>query len=168
MELSPQVRKILYATDMSSNSAYAFGYALYSAKQYGAKIVMAHVFEPLPSVVRYHGSLQSEDDYYRTIKETTAHEIKARIERFCQKIDMNLGGCLEAVENIVTPLGHPVDEILKLADEEDCDLIVLGTHGKGLLKQTFLGSVSRAIIERSHKPVLAVPLPINYTGWADI
>jgi nucleotide-binding universal stress UspA family protein len=165
----PGVKKILYATDLSRNSAYAFSYAVDFAKRFDAKIVIVHTIEPLPAAIGIHGSLKEEQEYYRTIKETTALEINARIERFCQKADTYLGGgCLNLVSTILLPIGHPVEEILKVVDEEGCDLIILGTHGKGLLKQTFLGSVSKAVIERTRKPVLAVPLSIEEVDWYDM
>jgi len=46
------------------------------------------------------------------------------------------------LSKILIPLGHPVEEILKAADEEGYDAIVLGTHGKGFLRHTFPGSVA--------------------------
>jgi len=48
---------------------------------------------------------------------------------------------------------------MKEADEEDCSIIVLGTPGKGFLKQTFLGSVARSVLDRAKKPVFIIPLP---------
>ena len=47
--MTPQIRKILYATDLSKNSAFAFQYALDMAEKYDAKIVILHVIEPIPS-----------------------------------------------------------------------------------------------------------------------
>jgi nucleotide-binding universal stress UspA family protein len=49
-------------------------------------------------------------------------------------------------------------------------VIVLGTHGKGLLRQAFLGSVARSVLERSRKPVFIVPLPSEKTDidWAAV
>jgi nucleotide-binding universal stress UspA family protein len=44
-------------------------------------------------------------------------------------------------------------------DEEGCDVIVLGTHSKGFLQQTFVGSVCSSVLHRTRKPVLVVPLP---------
>jgi nucleotide-binding universal stress UspA family protein len=38
-------------------------------------------------------------------------------------------------------------------------VIVLGTHGKGFLAHTFLGSVSKAVLHRTRKPVFIIPLP---------
>jgi nucleotide-binding universal stress UspA family protein len=70
-----------------------------------------------------------------------------------------MGPCLELVSNILVHLGHPADEILRMADKEGCDLIVLGSHGKGFLEHTFLGSVSRMVLDRTRKPIFIVPLP---------
>jgi nucleotide-binding universal stress UspA family protein len=63
------------------------------------------------------------------------------------------------VTNTLVRLSNPVEEILKVADEEKCDAIVLGSHGKGFLKQAFLGSVSSAVLHRSKKPVFIIPIP---------
>ncbi len=54
--------------------------------------------------------------------------------------------------------GFPVEEILGTAEAKACDVIVMGTHEKGWLRETFLGSVARSVLERSRKPVLVVPL----------
>jgi len=43
-------------------------------------------------------------------------------------------------------------------------MIILGTHGKGFLKQTFLGSVARSVLDRAKRPVFIVPLPYERTG----
>jgi nucleotide-binding universal stress UspA family protein len=71
------------------------------------------------------------------------------------------------VAKILVQVGYPVEEILKVADEEGCDLIVLGSHGKGFLQHTFLGSVSRSVLDRSRKPVFIIPLPSETTSIWD-
>jgi nucleotide-binding universal stress UspA family protein len=91
-------------------------------------------------------------------------EIKKGLQDFCKRIENQVGlPCVELVSEILLPLGHPVEEILKAADEEGCDAIVLGTHGKGFLKQTFLGSVAGSVLERTRKPVFIIPLPSEKT-----
>jgi nucleotide-binding universal stress UspA family protein len=158
-KLIPEVKKILYGTDLSKNAARAFPYAVAYAKRFDAKIVIMHTIEPLPQIARFGGYKEDEETYYRTMKEETALEMNTRLKRYFEKVDPYLGSaCSDLVSNILIRVGHPVEEILKLADEEDCDLIILGSHGKGRLTQTFLGSVSRSVIERSHKPVVVVPL----------
>ena len=70
---------------------------------------------------------------------------------------------------VFVPMGHPVEAILNAADEEGCDVIILGSHGKGFVKQTFLGSVSRGVLERSRKPVFIIPLPFEKgSDWIEM
>jgi nucleotide-binding universal stress UspA family protein len=67
------------------------------------------------------------------------------------------------VTKILVQPGHPVEEILKAAEEEACDVIILGTHGKGFLKETFLGSVVRSVLDRTRKPIFVIPIPHGET-----
>jgi nucleotide-binding universal stress UspA family protein len=55
--------------------------------------------------------------------------------------------------------GYPAEVILRIADEENCDVIIMGTHGKGIITQTFLGSVAERVLRRTRKPVFVIPLP---------
>jgi nucleotide-binding universal stress UspA family protein len=155
----PQIKKILYATDLSKNSAYAFLYATDIAQRHDARIVILHAIEPLPPIVRFYGSLEEESKYYQHEKSIDTELIKNRLQDFCQKVDKEIRACLELVSKILVRVGHPVEEILNASEEEGCDAIVLGSHGKGFLKQTFLGSVSRSVLDRTRKPVFIVPLP---------
>jgi nucleotide-binding universal stress UspA family protein len=52
-----------------------------------------------------------------------------------------------------------VDEILKTADRLKSDMIIMGAHGKGILRHTFLGTVPDKVLRRSRIPVLVVPTP---------
>jgi len=99
-------------------------------------------------------------------RETDPEEIKIYLQQFCKKTENHIGPpCFELVSKILVPLGHPVEEILKAADEEGCDAIVLGTHGKGFLKHTFLGSVAEDVLERTRKPAFIIPLPSKKTNF---
>ena len=93
-------------------------------------------------------------------RKTDTEAIKKGLQEFCKRTETQIGApCVELVSKILVPLGHPVEEILKAADEESCDAIVLGTHGKGWLSREFLGSVARSMIERTRKPTFLIPLP---------
>jgi nucleotide-binding universal stress UspA family protein len=163
----PQTKKILYATDLSKNSAYAFFYAVDMAKKHNASIVILHSIEPF----RYtyaEGGVDIEGVMKKVKKkeqEMDIEEIKKRLQEFCKKTEAQIGSpCVDLVSKILVPLGHPVEEILKTADDEGCDAIVLGTHGKGFLRQTFLGSVAGSVLERTRKPVFIIPLPSEKTN----
>ena len=53
--------------------------------------------------------------------------------------------------------GSPAAEILQAAERHDVELIVLGSHGKGQLHYTFLGSVAEKVVRHADRPVLVVP-----------
>lgn len=153
----PQIKKILYATDLSKNSSYAFLYATDMAKRRDAKIVILHAVEFIPGYINgYGGIIDIKQEQQGEIIE----DIKKHLQEFCKKAEAQSGPpCVALVSKILVPRGHPPEEILNAADEEDCDVIVLGTHGKGFLAHTFLGSVSSAVLHRTRKPVFIIPLP---------
>jgi len=154
----PQISKILFATDLSKNSVYAFYYAIHMANRDKAKIVILHAVEPLPRMLVSFGDFEHQVAKVRW--EETVKKFKERIQDISVKVDARMGlSSVDLVSNILIRLGQPVEEILKVAEEEDCDVIVLGTHSKGFLKQTFLGSVSNSVLLRTRKPVFVVPLP---------
>ncbi|MBP1698562.1 MAG: uspA2, partial [Deltaproteobacteria bacterium] len=87
-----------------------------------------------------------------------------RIQDISVKVDAQTGiSSVDLVSKILIRQGRPAEEILKVVDEEGCDVIVLGTHSKGFLEQTFLGSVSKSVLQRTQKPVFIVPLPSGKT-----
>jgi nucleotide-binding universal stress UspA family protein len=160
----PQIKKILYTTDLSQNSAYAFYYAVDLARERRAKIIILNVIEPVsPAVTPDLGTDERVKIQQHSIEEATK-EIKNRLQDFCRRTEAKMGPpCLELVSKILVPLGHPPEEILNVADKEGCDLIILGTHGKGFLAHAFLGSVSSAVLHRTRKPVFIIPLPSEKT-----
>jgi nucleotide-binding universal stress UspA family protein len=164
----PQIKKILYATDLSKNSAYAFRYAINLAEKFNTEIAILHVIEPIPPIAKHYMKIYvDEAKWEEKIKyeqELAIEEIKKRIQEFCKKETQDIPQCLALVSTILVRPGHPVEEILKAADEEHCSMIVLGTHGKGFLKQTFLGSVARSVLDRAKNPVFIIPLPHDETA----
>ncbi len=165
----PNIKKILYATDLSKNSAYAFFYAVDMAKRTNASIIILHVLTPIPQKIYDEGGTGvGLEGVLKKAKEQelemSLEEIKKRLQEFCKRTEAQLGSpCVELVSKILLPIGYPVEEILKAADEEGCDTIILGTHGKGFLRQTFLGSVAGRVLERTRKPVYVIPLPSEKT-----
>ncbi len=154
----PQVKKILYATDMSKNSSYAFLFATDMARRHDARIVILHVFEPIPPYAEVYTGITGEME--RKQQEETVEDLKKHLQGFCKKAESQIGPpCVELVSKILVRRGHPPEEILNAANEETCDVIVLGTHGKGFLAHAFLGSVSNAVLHRTRKPVFIIPLP---------
>ncbi len=165
----PQIKKILYATDLSKNSAYAFFHAVDMAQKHDATIVILHVIEPVRHVAGDGGGIVAIEAMLQKAKkqerEEDIEEIKKNLRAFCRKVEAQIClPCVDLVSEILVPVGYPVEEILNAADDEGCDAIVLGTHGKGFLRRTFLGSVAASVLERTRKPVFIIPLPPETTS----
>jgi nucleotide-binding universal stress UspA family protein len=163
-KMIPQIKKILYATDLTKNSTYAFHYAIDLARKHDAKIIIIHCVDSVSPSIYGEGITE---DVFRLLqrnkereKEQDTAEINQLLQQFCQNIESQIGPpCVNLVSETVVKEGHPAEEILNTADTMECDVIVLGTHGKGWLKHAFLGSVASSVLERTRKPVFIIPLP---------
>jgi nucleotide-binding universal stress UspA family protein len=164
----PQVTKILYATDLTKNSTYAFYFAVDMARKYNARIVVLHCIPVAPPQICCEPGMGIDEKLAKAKAQEKAHEIadiKKLLEEFCRKTELQIGPpCRDLVSNIIVKESYVPEEILNTADEEGCDVIVLGSHGKGWLKQTFVGSVARTVMERTRKPTFLIPLPSEKTG----
>jgi len=163
----PKIQKILYATDLSENSAYAFRYAINSAKKHDADIIILHVLEKIPPFARALVDSQLGEEQRKEIFDEkvthTMDRIRERLKIFCDRELRDDPECVDKVVSIEVCEGYPVEEILRKADELDCDAIIMGTHGKGIISHTFLGSVAEKVLRRVRKPVFIIPLPRGET-----
>lgn len=159
----PEIHKILYATDLSANSAYAFRYAVNAAINHDAHIAILHVFEIMTAANRGLIELYLEKEQLSNIfgerKAYTLERIEKRLELFRDKELKDNPEFRDRIISIEVCEGFPADEILKKADEQNCDAIVMGTHGKGIIRHAFLGSTAKRVLRRTRKPVFIIPLP---------
>jgi len=161
----PDIKRILYATDLSENARYAFGYAVSLANRHNAKITVLHVVEELSSfaqsmVADMMGEKRLADIKTGKEKEVIS-ELKIRLEEFCDNVRHEQPSCPFVVDNTIVVTGHPVDQIVHQAAEMDADLIVVGSHGRGGLADVTMGSTSRRVLRRCAMPVLVVRLQEN-------
>ena len=85
--------------------------------------------------------------------------IKKRLSAFSDKELKDYPKAEGLIESIQVCEGFPADTILEKANELECDAIIMGTHGKGIIANTFLGSVTKRVLRRTRKPVFIIPLP---------
>jgi nucleotide-binding universal stress UspA family protein len=163
----PRIKNILYATDLSKNSAYAFRYAVNSAQKHDAKIHILHVMEALPSAAEGLITQFIGEEKLRKVRKETEGEllgrIRERLRRFAEKELKRDPKTLRKVISFDVVSGNPAAEILRKAEELDADVVILGTHGKGVISHAFLGSVSEQVLHRIRKPVFIIPLPEEET-----
>lgn len=159
----PKIKTILYATDLSENASYAFNYAVSLANQYGAKITVLHVMETLSSSAVSQINAFLGDKKWQEIQEWKEREfmetIRDRIANFCEKKSTELNECPFIVEDILIRQGNPAKEILAQAGGGDYDMLIMGSHGHGLLADALLGSTARRVVRKCRKPVMVVRLP---------
>jgi nucleotide-binding universal stress UspA family protein len=163
----PAIKKILYATDLSKNSAYAFRYAVNSAQKHDAQIYILHVVETLPSaaeglLTQFIGEEKLKEKK-EEMKRDMVRRIQERLRRFAERELKDDSQTLKRVVAIDVVSGNPAAEILRKAQEINADVVIMGSHGKGIIPHAFLGSVSEQVLHRIRKPVFIIPLPEGET-----
>jgi nucleotide-binding universal stress UspA family protein len=167
------VKKILYATDLSENARYAFAYAVSLADLYNASITFIHVLPEVPELLDRGVIGYISEERWKEIKSQNVEEAKEAIigkrrdhlairdvlHQFSETVKESQDGDGFVTDDIIVVRGNPVEEILKYSEETNCDLIVMGTHGQGTLADAMMGSTARRVLRRSEKPVLVVRLP---------
>ena len=140
---------ILVAVDFSDSSDNAFQLALSMANKFGAHLVILHVInEPIDLRGFYVPHIS-----YEKLEEEIAEGAEKMMESFCrQHIDD-----FTDFESLIVP-GMPHEQILNQAEENNADLIVLGTHGRTGLDHVLFGSTAEKVVRKSKFPVLTVRL----------
>ena len=138
------IQTILHPTDFSERSDFAFRLACALARDYGARLMILHVAEP-PTAVAAEGVLMLPP----TIDLEPLRERLQQLRPEDPKI---------LVEHCLVH-GGAAEEILQVAQERKCDLIVMGTHGRTGLGRLLMGSVAEEIVRKASCPVLTVKTP---------
>jgi len=158
----PQYHALLYATDLSENSAHAFRHAVSLARVYQASIHILHVMPAMdPAMENYVSAVMGEETFVKleqSNRETLLETIRQRLEKFAAEELQDHPEDLQRIAGIEVHYGRPAATILELAEKLDPDLIICGTHGKGLVSHTFLGSVAEKVLRKSRRPVLVIPI----------
>jgi len=158
----PQIKKILYTSDLSQNSRPALAWTMTLAHRYDAQITFLSVIEEISPSTAYSVRSFMGENRWKEMTEDQHNEanteIQNRIGRFCEEVQNEMAACPMVVKDIVIKRGVPVEIILDEAESRRCDLIIMGTHGGGLFKDAMIGSTARRVLRRSKIPVLVVPL----------
>jgi len=141
-------KHILLATDFSPHAELAGRRALEIVDKYGAKLSVVHV---LDNMILYDGFIEpvviDQVSLYQELETSSRQLLDKLVERMGvqDRAEVHLLG------------GSPKDELLRFAEEQEVDLIVLGSHGRHGLDR-LLGSVASGIINRAGCDVLTVHL----------
>jgi nucleotide-binding universal stress UspA family protein len=138
-----KVKNILFLTDFSKASEAALPFAITCGRGYGAKVHALHILMPAPYVCTTPGL---------TVAAIEAEEENAQVEM--QRVESQLAGLQH--ETVVARGFEVWPAVQQAIQDDDVDLIVLGTHGRTGAEKLLLGSVAEEIFRRSPVPVLTI------------
>jgi nucleotide-binding universal stress UspA family protein len=146
----PKYKKVLFCTDFSENSDYAFEFAYGIAKRDEGLLYILHVIPHNPQQTYVDTMIDSEtlERIQKNIEEDLDNNYR---ERYGKKIGD------EIKFEIVTKSGREDEEIIEFAKKEKVDIIVMGTHGKTGFEHAFFGSVAEKVLRHSPFPIFVIP-----------
>ena len=139
-------RQILTALDLSDDSEAIAGRALQLARFYGAQLSLLHVAEYVPMDLTEELVLTQPPE----VNEHLLEHAKASLRTLAGRLDLDPSAC--RVE-----LGSTKTEIIRVAEETEADLLVLGSHGRHGLA-LLLGSTANGVLHNAPCDVLAIRL----------
>ena len=141
-------QNILVPTDFSKASALALGAAAILARQNGAKVTIAHVWEPRGVLL---GGPAGTDVGHAMPAELES-EIHARLEEIATTQFSEVSSVKTAL--VLAPSADR--GIVDYAKKENVDMIVLSTHGRSGIGRIFIGSVAERVVRHAPCPVLTL------------
>jgi nucleotide-binding universal stress UspA family protein len=142
----PDVKKILCAVDFSGATPLVADYAAVLAKALDAEILALYV---APKMNRYAEIYISGEELDRVVEAITEGSRKQMEELLNTSFkDVKATG--------VVKVGYPPEAILETRQEENCDMVVMGTHGRQGLGSVLFGSVAEKVVKNAKVPVLTV------------
>jgi nucleotide-binding universal stress UspA family protein len=140
---APEYRLILNPTDGSEVSELATHHAIYLAKLTGAELLILHVVET--TFAWYTGTL------YQQVVDQLRGFGNNVIERA-----MELAGQQGVGARSMIVDGHSGTAIVRIAEREETDIVVMGALGRTMVEEALVGSISRYVVRHAPCPVLVV------------
>lgn len=160
MSKSPKINTILYTSDLGGGTKPVFLHALAMAKQYDAEIVMVHVVEPMSdsakAVIRAYLAKDVTNHVQKDLMEDTLVRMKKRLKGFYKAEGMDKDYS-KLVRKVHVVAGKPSGEILRIAEKEKADMIIMGKSTRKVRGIRIMGSTARRVSRMSRIPVLVVP-----------
>lgn len=141
-----EIKKIVCAVDLAEFSADVAEYAVMVARGMNAELIVLYV---APSLTQY-----SAFEIQPKALESVIGEITEEAGRTMQEVMDEYFDDVNAEGRVV--IGYPADEIIKTAEKEDADLIIMGTHGRQGMDLIIFGSVADKVVKNADMPVLTI------------
>ena len=142
-----EIKTILFPLDLTENSSKILPYVLSISEKYNSIIYLLHVVQDLNKWGKLYVPHPSMDVFQKEAIEGA----KKAMDTVCEN---QLQSCPNFQKRVVS--GDTVDEILKVIESEEIDLLIMGTHGRKGLDHTIFGSVAENVVKKSPVPVLVI------------
>lgn len=145
------MKRILAAVDFSNATTGVVATAAELARAFGAELHLLHVIEPEPTYTAY-GFTPDEFPAIHTFHEETRTRAMKTLEKAGEKV-------ASACPDVFTHLGDgsPLHVLEEKTRELSADLVVVGSHGHGVMASLLLGSVAEGLVRKSIVPTLVIP-----------
>jgi nucleotide-binding universal stress UspA family protein len=147
-------KTVICGIDGSLDSVYALRSARVLAVGLGARLLVAHVTNPIEATI-VHAEISAGGQWGRVPVSVPQSEVEQQAGDAVLERTMADAGALDAERRVLS--GKPADTLAALADEEGAALIVVGSRGHGGFKTLLLGSVSNGLIAIARCPIVVVP-----------
>ena len=144
--MSLNIKRILCALDLSEHSRAVAGYARDFAKLTGASVIAVYAAPTLAQYTGFHMQPSAVDSF--------VGEIVSGAERSMSEFMANNFEEVEARGVVV--VGYAAEEIMAMAEKEQADLIIMGTHGRKGIDRILFGSVAEKVVTNATCPVLTI------------
>ena len=159
---------LLVPTDFSEPANQALGYAFEEATLHRAKVTLLHVLAPHADTDVYYVTGSPEPPPQGSVDPTGGGRVSARplseatvvrtdpSEEALTQLQDLIPAAGRGTWDVALAVGHPADAVVRVAQERNVDLIVMGTHGRTGLQHVLLGSVAEKVVRLAPCPVLTV------------
>ena len=144
--------KLLVAIDFSDPTDLIFRVAKRLATGLGASVWIVHAAEPEPDFVGYDAGPE-------VVRGQVARELRDEHRHLQDYAEQLRAAGLDTKAILVQ--GPTVEALLEMADKQGSDLIVVGSHGRGMMAEMLMGSVSQGLIRAGRCPVTVVPVRLE-------
>ena len=153
------IKKILFATDITPAAKYAARYACTIGNKFNAKVWAIHVVPDLLAEYSAGAGVtikdpEKQEAFNRDAVESAEKILGERIRTTSEKVVREISFCPLSKDRIMVKTGDPVEEITRAAAQGNFDLIIMGTHGDQGIEDILLGSTAQGVIHESKVPVL--------------
>jgi nucleotide-binding universal stress UspA family protein len=147
---------VLFPTDFSHYALYALKYAEAFCRRYGGVLHLVHVIDVSTLSTGGGGGRGywlPKDEYDQVVESMRTHA-ESRLEQLRERLE---GEGFKVLYHIAH--GNPAQEILDLAEELECGLVVIATHGRTGFDHAVFGSVCEKVVRKASMPVLSIKHP---------